>query len=170
MAVFLAAVKKSGTPRLARHRINSAMLHTSARFWNRLYRAEWSGRRRMGLWGVLWEIFKVVVPHTAPHVARAVTRQTAGIAERRAQAAAKEIAQGFATMEERLAAAEEKAAAAESSAAAAEERAAAADDRLAQAQAQMAEQWNAVRKWMLALLVWNAALTAVLIYVLVARR
>jgi len=121
----------------------------------------------MGLWGVLWEIFKVVVPHTAPHVARAVRgRQTAGIAERRAQAAAKEIAQGFATMEERLAAAEEKAAAAESSAAVAEERAGAAEDRLALAQTQ----WNAVRKWMLALLIWNAALTAVLIYVLVARR
>jgi hypothetical protein len=143
------------------------MLHTSARFWNRLYRAEWSGRRRMGLWGVLWEIFKVVVPHTAPHVARAVRgRQTAGIAERRAQAAAIEIAQGIATMEERLAAAEEKAAAAESSAAAAEERAAAAEDRLALAQTQ----WNAVRKWMLALVVWNAALTAILIYVLMARR
>ena len=143
------------------------MLHTTARFWNRLYRAEWSGRRRMGLWGVLWEIFKVVVPHTAPHVARAVRgRQTAGFAERRAQAAAKEIAQGFATMEERLAAAEEKAAAAESSAAVAEERAGAAEDRLALAQTQ----WNAVRKWMLALLIWNAALTAVLIYVLVARR
>src|SRR5215469_13760408 len=127
------------------------MLHTSARFWNRLYRAEWSGRRRMGLWGVLWEIFKVVVPHTAPHVARAVRgRQTAGFAE----------------MEERLAAAEEKAAAAESSAAVAEERAGAAEDRLALAQTQ----WNAVRKWMLALLIWNAALTAVLIYVLVARR
>jgi hypothetical protein len=117
----------------------------------------------MGLWGVLWEIFKVVVPHTAPHVARAVrNRQTAGIAERRAQA----VAQGFATMEERLAAAEEKAAAAETSAAVAEERAAAAEDRLAQAQAQ----WNTVRKWMLALLVWNAVLTAILIYVLVVRR
>jgi len=125
----------------------------------------------MGLWGVLWEILKAVGPHAAPHVARAVRgRQTAGIADRRAQAAAKELAQGFATMEERLAAAEEKAAAAESSATAAEERAAAAEDRLAQAQAQMAAQWNAVRKWMLALLVWNAALTAVLIYVLVARR
>jgi hypothetical protein len=147
------------------------MLHTSARFWNRLYRAEWSGRRRMGLWGVLWEILKAVGPHAAPHVARAVRdRQTSGIAERRAQAAAKEIAQGFATMEERLAAAEEKAAAAETSAAVAEERAAAAEDRLAQAQAQIVEQWNAVRKWMLALLVWNAVLTAILIYVLVARR
>jgi hypothetical protein len=69
-------------------------------------------------------------------------------------------------MEERLAAPEEKAAAAESSAAAAEERAATAEDRLARAQTQ----WNAVRKWMLVLLVWNAALTAILIYVLVVRR
>src|SRR5262249_14918449 len=125
----------------------------------------------MGLWGVLWEIFKVVVPHTAPHVARAVRdRQTAGLAQRRAQAAAKEIAQGFATMEERLAAAEEKADAAERSSAAAEERAAAAEGKLALALAQSAGRWNAVRKWMLALLVWNAVLTAILIFLLVARR
>jgi hypothetical protein len=125
----------------------------------------------MAFWGVLWEIFKAVGPHAAPHVARAVAgRKPAAIADRRAQAAAREIAEGFRTMEERVAAAEEKAGAAERSSAAAEERAAAAEDKLALVQAQFAAQWSAVRKWMLGLLIWNAVLTAILIYVLVVKR
>ena len=128
----------------------------------------------MGLWGVLWGILKAVGPHAAPHVARAVTgRKTIDIAEQRAQAAAKEMAEGLATMEERLFAAEERAASAERSAADAGERAAAAEDALLRAQAQFAEQMKAMRKWMLAFLIWNCLITAILIiyaFVAMARR
>ena len=118
----------------------------------------------MGLWGVLWEILKAVGPHAAPHVARAVNeRRAAHKAEQRVQAVAHNMAEGLATLEERVAAAETQSVAAE-------ERAVAAEEKLSLAQSQMAEQWTATRKWMLALLVWNAVLTAILIYVLVARR
>lgn len=125
----------------------------------------------MGLWGVLWEIFKVVVPHTAPHVARAVAgRKPVDIGQQREQIAAKEMADGLRTMEERVCAAEEKAAAAEHASAIATERAAAAEEKLALAEARFAGQWTLARKWIIGLLAWNALITALMIYLLVARR
>jgi hypothetical protein len=118
----------------------------------------------MGLWGVLWEIFKVVAPHTAPHVAQAVKeRRAAGLAEQRANAVAQEIAHEFTTLEERIAAAELKAAASEA-------RAADAEEKLSLLQTQMAGRWATMRIWALALLAWNAVITAVLVYLLAARR
>ena len=128
----------------------------------------------MGFWGVLWEIVKAVGPHAAPHVARAVAgRKPVAIADRRAQAAAERMshmAQGLATIEERLEAAEAKAEIADRNAAEAAERAAAAEEKLSQALAQSAERWNAARMWMLALLAWNVVITAVVIYLAVRRR
>ena len=118
----------------------------------------------MGLWGVLWEIFKVAAPHAAPHVARAVKEhRAAGLAEPRANAVAQEIAHEFTTLEERIAAAELKAAASEA-------RAADAEEKLSLLQTQMAGRWATMRIWALALLAWNAVITAVLVYLLAARR
>jgi septal ring factor EnvC (AmiA/AmiB activator) len=121
----------------------------------------------MGLWGVLWEIVKAVGPHAAPHVARAMTqRKTVSESDQRTRAAVKEIAQEFSTLEERVQAAEERAGAAERNSIAAEERAAAAEEKLTVTQAQMADQWAAARKWFIALLVWNALVTILLIFLL----
>ena len=127
----------------------------------------------MGLWGVLWEIFKTVGPGAAPHLARALTgHRSIDLAEKRAQAAAQEMAEDLATMEERLSAAEERATSAERSAAAAEERSAAAENALSRAEAQLVEQRKVTGKWMLALLIWNCLITGTLVYLAVemARR
>jgi len=121
----------------------------------------------MGFWSILWEIARVVVPHTAPHVARAVADRTR---ERRAarvpepdQPSAKDLASAISYLEKRLSAAEERAAAAE-------EKASLAEEKLVLAEARMADKWALAAKWMLALLIWNAVITAILIYVLIARR
>jgi hypothetical protein len=125
----------------------------------------------MGLWGVLWEIVKAIGPHAAPHVARAMTQRKTAAAEvaRRTRAAVEEVAQEFTTLEQRVAAAEARAIAAESSSIAAEDRAAAAEEKLALTQAQIADQWTKARKWFIAVVVWNAVVTAVLIVLLFRR-
>ena len=120
----------------------------------------------MGLWGVLFEIAKAVVPHAAPHVARAVVdaakdRRAAGEAARTQpglQPTNTDLAAALNYLEQRLSAAEERAATAE--------------QKLSLAQARMADQWAMARKWAIALLAWNGAVTVGLIWlvVLLARR
>jgi len=121
----------------------------------------------MGFWSILWEIARVVVPHTAPHVARAVADRTR---ERRLarepqpdQPSTKDLAGAMAYLEKRLSVAEERAGAAEDKASQAEEK-------LALAEARMAEKWALAAKLLLALLIWNVVITAILIYMLIARR
>jgi hypothetical protein len=120
----------------------------------------------MGLWGVLLEIARAVAPHAAPHVARAVVdaakdRRAASEASR-AQTALQptnaDLAAALNYLEQRLSAAEERAATAE--------------QKLSLAAARMADQWATARKWAIALLAWNAAVTAGLIWLVVvlARR
>jgi hypothetical protein len=120
----------------------------------------------MGLWGLLFEIAKAVVPHAAPHVARAVVdaakdRRAASEANRTLdgpQPTAADLVAALNYLEQRLSAAEDSVAAAE--------------QRLSLAQARMADQWATARKWAIVLLAWNGALTAVLIWlvILLARR
>jgi hypothetical protein len=120
----------------------------------------------MGLWGVLFEIAKAVVPHAAPHVARAVVdaakdRRAAGETARTQDALQPtnaDLAAALNYLEQRLSAAEERAATAE--------------QQLTLAEARMADQWATARKWAIALLVWNGAVTAGLIWlvILLARR
>jgi hypothetical protein len=121
----------------------------------------------VGFWTILWEIARAVVPHTAPHVVRAVADRNK---ERRAarekdpnQPSAGDLAGAISYLDQRLSAAEEHAAAAG-------ERAAAAEERLAVAEAQMADKWAAAGKWMIALLAWNLVITGLVIYLLFARR
>lgn len=121
----------------------------------------------MGFWGILWEITKAVVPHTAPHVVRAVADRGR---ERRAarqpevqQPSPEDLAGAISYLERRLSAAEERAATADDKASLAEER-------LALAEARMADKWALAAKWMLALLAWNAVLTGILIYLLIVRK
>lgn len=121
----------------------------------------------MGFWGVLWELARAVVPHAAPHVARAVAdaareRRAASEASRTLtlpQPSNENLAAGLSDLEHRFSLAEERAAAAE--------------ERLALAEERMASQWAAARKWFIILLSWNAAVTValiVLIVLLLARR
>jgi hypothetical protein len=120
----------------------------------------------MGLWGVLLEIAKAVVPHAAPHVARAVVdaakdRRAAADAARAdvsLQPTNQNIADALTYLEQRLSYADEKAAVAE--------------QKLSLAEARMADQWATARKWAIALLVWNTLTTAALIVlmILLARR
>ena len=119
----------------------------------------------MGLWGVLLEIAKAVVPHAAPHVARAVVdaakdRRAASetVRTQEGQPTNADLAAALNYLEQRLSAAEERAATAE--------------QKLSLAQARMADQWAAARKWAIALLAWNGAVTVGLIWlvVLLARR
>jgi hypothetical protein len=120
----------------------------------------------MGLWGVLLEIAKAVVPHAAPHVARAVVdaakdRRAASELARTPeslQPTNADLAAALNYLEQRLSAAEDRAATAE--------------QKLALAEARMADQWAMARKWAIALLAWNGAVTAALVWlvILLARR
>lgn len=116
----------------------------------------------MGLWGLLFEVVKAVVPHTAPHVARAVVNAAKERREARTlpgtQPSNESLAGAISYLEQRLSAAEERAAAAE--------------QRLSLAEARMADKWASARKWGIALLAWNAVVTAGLIYLalVMARR
>jgi hypothetical protein len=120
----------------------------------------------MGFWGVLWELARVVVPHAAPHVARAVAdaakeRRAASEAARTLtvpQPRNEDLAAALSDLEHRLSIAEERAEAAE--------------QKLSLAEARMADQWAAARKFAILLLVWNAAVTVAMItlLVVVARR
>jgi hypothetical protein len=120
----------------------------------------------VGFWTILWEITKVMAPHTAPHVVRAVAERGNRRSAREAgpaQPSAKDLANAISYLENRLSAAEERAATAEDKAAVMEEK-------LALAEARMADKWALAAKWMLALLAWNAVITGILIYLLFARR
>ena len=120
----------------------------------------------MGFWTILWEIAKAVAPHTAPHVVRVVTDRAR---ERRAarelepqQPSREDLAGAISYLEKRLSAAEERAAAAE-------DKASLAEQRLALAEARMADKWTLAARWVLALLIWNAVTTAIVIYLLFTR-
>lgn len=120
----------------------------------------------MGFWGVLLELARAVVPHAAPHVARAVVDRAK---ERRAaessrstetpQPSNESLAHAISYLEHRLAVTEEKASAAEELRIASEARA--------------AERWTRTKKVLTALIAWNAIVTAglaaLLIYILVHR-
>jgi hypothetical protein len=115
----------------------------------------------MGFWGVLLELARAVVPHAAPHVARAVVARAK---ERRAasesasletpnQPSNESLASAISYLEKRLAAAEEKAAAVE--------------EQMRAQERYALDRWNKARKLFIGLMVWNAAATAALIAVLV---
>jgi hypothetical protein len=116
----------------------------------------------MGLWGVLLEIARAVVPHAAPHVARAVAdaakERRAASEAARTEPSTEDLAGALSYLEQRLSAAEEKAAAAE--------------QRLSLMQAQMADGMAMARNWLIGLFVWNALVTAGLIWLIIvlARR
>jgi hypothetical protein len=116
----------------------------------------------MGLWGVLFEIAKAVVPHAAPHVARAVVdaakdrRAAANEIERSQdgpQPTAADVAAALIYLERRLSAAEDRAAVVE--------------QKLSLSEARMADQWATARKWAIALLAWNGVVTVALIWLIV---
>jgi hypothetical protein len=114
----------------------------------------------MGLWGVLWEIVKAVAPHTVPHVARAVTNAAK---DRRADelarlhaAPADDLYGRVESLEQRLEAAERRAATAEM--------------RLAAYLDEFSRKWESSRKWIIALLAWNALVTAALLFLLFRHR
>lgn len=111
----------------------------------------------MGFWGVLLELARAVVPHAAPHVARAVVDAAK---ERRAtnpsfrtpsagQPSNQSLADAISYLERRLAAAEDKSQAAE--------------ERLLTMEREAAERWEYARKLAMGLIVWNGLVTATLI-------
>jgi hypothetical protein len=114
----------------------------------------------MGLWGVLWEIVKAVVPHTAPHVARAITdaaKDRRVAAQAGLQSAAVDDLHGrVELLEQHLQAAEQRAAAAEI--------------KLGAYLDDFSRKWESGRKWIIALLAWNALVTAILLFLLFRHR
>lgn len=121
----------------------------------------------MGFWGVLLELARAVVPHAAPHVARAVVdaakeRRAASSganSSRAAQPTNETLAEAINYLERRLNAADEKTAEL--------------DERLAASQRETAARWQSARKLVLALIGWNVGITAaligVVIYILIRR-
>ncbi len=114
----------------------------------------------MGLWGVLLDIVKTAATHAAPHVARSAVdmareRMNANRVEPQDTEAIEQLRQLFSEFDRRIAAAEERATAAE--------------ERLAQWQQDWDRKWASARVWVIALLVWNALLTGLAIYLAVAR-
>ncbi len=115
----------------------------------------------MGLWGVLFELVRAVVPHAAPHVTRAVVNAAKDrMASRNAgeieAPSNQDLASLLASLERRVTSAETRASAAEQD--------------LESTQTEFARKWNSARIWVIALLAWNALLTAITIYLLVARK
>lgn len=115
----------------------------------------------MGLWGVLLDIVKTAATHAAPHVARSAVdmareRMNANRAEPQGADPLEQLKQLFSEFDQRIAAAEERAAAAE--------------ERLSQWQQDWERKWTSARFWVIALLVWNALLTGLAIYLAIARR
>src|SRR5579864_6090133 len=114
----------------------------------------------MGFWGVLLELARAVVPHAAPHVARAVVdrakeRRAASDSARREepnQPSNESLASAISYLEQRLAAAEEKTGAVE--------------ERMRAQERHVTDRWNKAKRLFIGLIVWNAAVTAALIVVL----
>jgi len=131
----------------------------------------------MGWWSAIWEIFKAVAPHAAPHVTQAVkdrwiAREAAERKERQAQEA-QEAAESIHEVTEALIVLEQRMSAAEAKAAAFEEKASALEEKLAGAEAEAARNarnWATVRIWVIWLLVWNAAITAIMIYLIFRKK
>ena len=115
----------------------------------------------MGLWAVLLDIVKTAATHAAPHVARSAVdmareRMNANRVEPQDADALEQLKQLFSEFDQRIAAAEERAAEAE--------------NRLLRWQQEWDRKWASARIWVLALLIWNALLTGLAIYLVVGRR
>jgi hypothetical protein len=115
----------------------------------------------MGLWGVLIDILKTAATHAAPHVAKSAVdmareRMNANKADPQAANPVEQLNAILAGFDQRISAAEQRAAAVET--------------QLTALQEFFARKWASARVWMIALLCWNAVLTALLIYLLVAHR
>lgn len=115
----------------------------------------------MGLWGVLFEIVKTAATHAAPHVARGAVdlareRMNANKSDPQPPDPVEQLNRVFSEFDQRISAAEQRAAAAE--------------ERLAAVQQDWTKKWTSARTWIIALLGWNTAVTALVIYLLVARR
>lgn len=115
----------------------------------------------MGLWGVLLEIMKTAASHAAPHVARSAVemareRMSANKAESPDNDPVQQLNRVFSEFDQRIAAVEQRAIAAEES--------------LSAFQRDLARRWRSAQIWTIALLGWNAVVTGLVIYLLVARR
>ena len=115
----------------------------------------------MGLWGVLFEIVKAVAPHAAPHVTKAVVnaakdRMGGKAAPEITTLSNEELASLLAALERRVTVAETREAAAEQD--------------LETTQTEFARRWKTASILVVALLVWNALLTVLVVYLAFVRR
>ncbi|HJT54780.1 MAG TPA: hypothetical protein VJ848_13075 [Candidatus Angelobacter sp.] len=115
----------------------------------------------MGLWSVLFEIVKTAASHAAPHVARSAVdlareRMSANKPGPQGPDPVAQLNQVLTEFDQRLAAAEQRAVAAE--------------EILAALREDWTRKWASARIWIIALLSWNLAMTAIAIYLLIARR
>ncbi len=123
-----------------------------------------SGRKAgedMGLWGILIDILKTAATHAAPHVAKSAVdmareRMGANKAETQGPNPVDQLHAVLSGFDQRIAAAEQRAAAAE--------------EQLTAVQEFFARKWASARIWVIGLLCWNAVLTALAIYLLVAHK
>jgi negative regulator of replication initiation len=114
----------------------------------------------MGLWGVLFEIVKTAASHAAPHVARSAVdmarERMNARAEPQSRDAVEQLNRVLAEFDQRIAAEEQRAVAAERE--------------LLVAQEDWARKWASARVWIISLLCWNLAITALVLYLVFARR
>lgn len=115
----------------------------------------------MGIWSVLWELARAVVPHAAPHVARAVVdaareRRSAGssqTSQSENQPSNESLAQAISDLERHIVAAEERSAELE--------------EKLLAVRSEIAERWQYAHKLALGLIAWNAAVTIALMVMVI---
>ena len=115
----------------------------------------------MGLWGVLLEIVKTAASHAAPHVARSAVemareRMNAGKADAQGPDPVEQLNRLFSEFDQRISSAEQRAIASE--------------ERVSAAENAWTRRWRSAQIWIIALLCWNAAVTGMLIYLLIAHR
>jgi len=124
----------------------------------------------MGWLSAIWEIFKVVAPHAAPHVTQAMRDRRSREAAERKQREEAHAARNAEDIVEALVALEHRISAAEDRAAAADERTSGLQEKLAQVEAQAARNVATTRIWVVCLLAWNAVVTVVLLYLIFQRK
>ncbi|HLW54994.1 MAG TPA: hypothetical protein VKW06_19325 [Candidatus Angelobacter sp.] len=112
----------------------------------------------MAFWGILLELARAVVPHAAPHVARAVVdaakERRAGTGPRPAsQPSNQSLADAISYLEGRLSSVEEKAVDLQ--------------EKLEAVEKHAAERWEYARKLAIGLLVWNGIVTAALLTIVI---
>jgi hypothetical protein len=114
----------------------------------------------MGLWGVLLEVLKTAATHAAPHMAKGAVdmareRMGSGNPQPQGPNPIEELNEVLTSFDKRIAVANQRAVEAEA--------------QIVALQEDLARKAESARIWVIALLSWNAVVTAVMMYLLLSR-